>query len=200
MKTTYQCAICGKDVSRLPSKVHGRVFCSRDCLNVANRIEHPRTRTAIPPAVRFWAKVRKTDGCWLWTGFREHSGYGKFRINRSTSPVPAHRFSYELENGPISDPTLIVRHTCDNPPCVNPAHLLIGTKLDNAHDRDSRGRSGVVGVNNPHAKLTEDQVREIRRRYTGAWGEMSPLMREFGITAPAFYAIVRRTGWKHVAD
>lgn len=55
-------------------------------------------------------------------------------------------------------------------------------------------------MRNKKAKLNDDQVREIRRRYTGKWGEASPLMREFGIKAPAFYAIVRRTGWKHIKD
>lgn len=93
-----------------------------------------------PPEVRFWAKVDKAgpDECWLWTA-STNKGYGQLAIKPSPQPVMAHRFSYELANGPIPD-GLAVCHTCDNPPCVNPAHLFLGTKGDNNRDMVAKGR------------------------------------------------------------
>ena len=93
---------------------------------------------------RFWAKVDKTGDCWLWTAsvFRERYGYGKFQAgeNRAnTRVVYAHRYSWELVNGPVPD-GLFVCHHCDNPPCVNPAHLFVGTHQDNVDDMMSKGR------------------------------------------------------------
>lgn len=145
---------------------------------------------------RFWRYVHKTETCWLWQGFKDEFGYGRIRLGK-VSPR-AHRISYEMANGSIGDSEIIVRHTCDIPACVNPAHLITGTKLDNARDRDERGRSGTVGIKNHKSKLTEEQVKEIRKQFTGERGQATKLMKEFNITAPAFYAIVRRTGWKHV--
>ena len=86
---------------------------------------------------RLWAKVKKTDGCWMWTGALRN-GYGI--INRCDKvPEYAHRLAYEFENGPIAD-GLCVLHTCDNRACVNPSHLWLGTKRDNTHDMMRKGR------------------------------------------------------------
>lgn len=144
---------------------------------------------------RFWSYVLKTETCWLWQGGMDDTGYGRVRFGDSAPR--AHRLSYEMEYGPIPDDQVIM-HLCDTPACVRPDHLRLGTKDDNAKDRDAKGRGGTHGERNKHAKLTEDQVREIRRKWTGAHGQMSALCREYGIKAPAMYAIVRRTGWKHL--
>jgi hypothetical protein len=90
---------------------------------------------------RFWAKVCKwPGGCWEWKGQIGHGGYGRlFAGGRSRESKPAHRVSWELHYGPIP-PDLFVCHHCDNPKCVRPSHLFIGTAADNVHDSMAKGR------------------------------------------------------------
>ena len=87
---------------------------------------------------RFWAKVEKSGECWIWTASRRGKGYGLVRFRGRNAQ--AHRASYEMHNGPIPDGA-VVRHKCDNPPCVNPDHLELGTVADNNRDMSERGRS-----------------------------------------------------------
>lgn len=122
-----------------------------------------------PLAERFWEKVatRGPDECWPWTGARTPHGYGVFNLGAREGLTYAHRFSYELEHGPIPESEgyhgVCVLHTCDNPPCCNPAHLFAGTHADNMEDMEIKGRArGARGQRHRSAKLTPDQVREIR--------------------------------------
>jgi hypothetical protein len=89
--------------------------------------------------LRFWLHVEKTDGCWIWTGSSNDAGYGVVWTDDKIL-VGAHRFSYELHNEPITG-GLFVLHRCDNPPCVNPEHLFLGTAADNVHDMIRKGRN-----------------------------------------------------------
>lgn len=89
--------------------------------------------------VRFWMKVDKAGECWTWTAGRGDHGYGSF-TNDDGGAVSAHRFSYELHYGPIPD-GMVVCHRCDNPPCVRPEHLSIGTQADNVQDMFEKGRA-----------------------------------------------------------
>jgi len=157
---------------------------------------HQRPR---PSADRFWEKVDKRgpDDCWLWQGAKQPGGYGSFWTGKKQDG--AHRFSYELHNGPIP-PDTDVCHSCDNPACVNPAHLWLGSRTDNMQDcsRKGRAKSGIhIGADNVNAKLTEAQVREIRQRYTA--GEIGPnLAREYGVSHQVIYAVIHRKTWTHV--
>lgn len=94
------------------------------------------------PADRFWQKVRKSDGCWEWTARVSPEGYGEFWDDRN---VRAHRFSWSLVNGPIPD-GLMVCHRCDNPRCVRPDHLFLGTNRENIRDMMAKGRHSVMSV------------------------------------------------------
>jgi len=102
------------------------------------RMEYPERR--VPIDVRFWSRVDKTDGCWLWRPApRTPNGYGSLRIQRNpVRYVLAHRFSYELHHGPIPEGALVC-HTCDVKRCVNPAHLYLGDHRTNGRDASERG-------------------------------------------------------------
>ena len=95
---------------------------------------------------RFWSKVRKTPTCWIWEGARQSDGYGTLasgtRLNKSWRTIKTHRFSFELVNGSIPA-GMEVCHHCDNPPCVRPDHLFLGTHQDNVADRDRKKRHWV---------------------------------------------------------
>lgn len=125
------------------------------------------TRRSIPWRTRFWARVQKTDGCWLWTGAVNQGGYGVFG-HRGGECYMAHRLMWSLTCGPIPD-GLFVCHTCDNPPCVRPDHLFLGTAKDNHQDMLNKGRgnfhvthAGSAGERNHRAKLTDSQAVQIR--------------------------------------
>jgi hypothetical protein len=106
-------------------------------------------RKTRPMEERFWEKVRKSDQCWEWIASKTRNGYGFFhrggRVDRK--PIRAHRLSWELHNGPIPD-GLWVLHKCDNPCCVRPDHLFIGTRSDNMKDCAAKGRIHTVGKSN----------------------------------------------------
>jgi len=111
---------------------------------------------------RFWKKVQKGNDqhCWEWLASKNERGYGQFYLLGKMQK--AHRVAYLLSHGEI--PTdFVVRHKCDNPGCCNPNHLEVGTVADNNNDREVRGRGNPLkGINNPAAKLTEQDVRDIR--------------------------------------
>lgn len=164
---------------------------------------------------RFWAKVQRVDeGCWLWTGHAV-KGYGSFMVRGKI--VRGSRFSYELHKGPIGD--LYVCHACDNPTCVNPDHLFLGTAKDNLYDAIRKGRFPVPrdevkaraslaatgtwfpsGEQHPQARLNAEIILEIRRLHASGAMNQSQMARRFGVAPKTVNHIVHRRTWAHVRE
>jgi len=154
---------------------------------------------------RFWAKVdqKAPNECWEWQGSLGRTGYGKFWSGGKLRS--AHRVAWEFTHGQIPD-DLCVCHKCDNPRCVNSAHLFLGTLTDNNQDRDRKGRTAqgkehglhVQGQNNPRAKLTADQVQAIRTRYATGTLTQASLACEYNISGSQVWRIVYRKHWTHI--
>lgn len=147
-------------------------------------------------SARFYSRVERGNGCWLWSGHRSADGYGKLTIGRSAQL--AHRVSWQLHHGPIPA-GLRVLHRCDNPPCVNPDHLFLGTQADNVRDMHAKNRARkALWMASPFAKLTDDDVRAIRREYAGRRVSQQSLATRFGVSQHLVSRIVRGTLWRHV--
>lgn len=171
-------------------KNRDRLYCSQKCYR------------GVDPIERFWMYVDRSGDCWIWHGTLASNGYGRFSMNGHADG--AHRYSWQFAHGPIPA-GLVVCHRCDNPPCVNPEHLFLGTPADNMADRDAKGRGFKVGqlpsVLRPHgelhyrAKLTADQVREIRSlRIEGH--SLSRLASRFGVGKNTIARAAKQQSWK----
>jgi len=147
------------------------------------------------PAIRVWRHVSKTAGCWLWTGGVTRHGYGRFYPSHGRY-VLAHRYVWTLTRGALT-PAECLLHRCDVPACVNPDHLFVGTKTDNAADRDAKQRQ-ARGERVNNAKLTAATVAHIRSEYTGKYGQRVALMRRYSIGSSAFHSIITRQTWRHI--
>lgn len=155
---------------------------------------------------RFWSRVDKKseDACWEWEGYRNIEGYGRITINSKLHLV--HRVSWIIHNGEIPDGnlpygTMFICHTCDNPSCVNPAHLFIGTNKDNMRDKNDKGRGGgrgLKGEENSMHKLTECQVKEIREKYEPRVYTLDMLAAEYGVTFQHIQTIITNKAWRHL--
>lgn len=146
---------------------------------------------------RFWSKVRIGDGCWTWTASLRHKGYGQFRFDGKTRK--AHRVSWEIANGPIPEGQHVL-HRCDNPACVRPSHLFLGTNEDNHADMMAKGRNGYAahrGETNGFARLDEESVRRIRRLLADGQTQKE-LGRLFGVSNQTIFRIQHGHSWSHV--
>jgi hypothetical protein len=152
-------------------------------------------------AERFWSKVDKSSDCWLWTGYIGWYGYGGFGINKKEhwNMIGAHRMAWLLEYGEIPD-GLHVCHHCDNPPCVKPTHLFVGTDGDNIRDASRKGHMKGNRVTNRRgelnhvAKLTWKEVNEIRSRFKA--GEKAHILAdEYQYEISAIYYVLRGESW-----
>jgi len=193
-QTTLVCPECGTEFTVRTSVARkGRTCCTRRCDGAY------RTRINLEPAT-FWSRVNSglPDECWLWQGKADAAGYGRYSRNKRADF--AHRVAWELTHNQRVPAGLIIRHTCDNPPCCNPSHLVIGTHRDNGRDmviRDRTGHRMPRGSAHPAAKLSEADVRDIRAA-AAAGATYASLSRQYNIVAPGIRAIVLRRTWKHV--
>lgn len=167
---------------------------------------------------RFDAKVDKSGDCWIWTGAK-CDGYGVFRLSGPKKEnIRAHRFAYEREHGKLL-PGLHLCHKCDNPSCVRPEHLFVGTNYDNIADSMMKGRRKGVprkkwGPDHPQrinpdlvlrgeshgmTHLTEQSIRDIRAADISRYGDLIKLARQFGVSDATILRIRKRAVWRHVA-
>lgn len=175
-----------------------------------------RTRLYLVQTVveRFWPKVDRNGPvmpgmatpCWIWTGSSDDRGYGQIRESHKRGHLlKAHRVAYEITNGSIPD-GMMVLHRCDNPPCVRADdHLFLGTAADNSRDAARKGRLVFQvhpercprGENSSSAKLTTQQVLEIRRLRTDGWTQ-TKLAEHFGVSQAAIWFLLAGRTWSDV--
>jgi hypothetical protein len=166
-------------------------------------------------AQRFWrtfALIDKGPGCWEWPGPRNREGYGLVHVLRDgkDSSTTASRMFWELTNGPIPEGSDVCHH-CDNPPCLRPEHLFLGTHAENIRDAQKKGRvpirvpplrngrAGVRGENSWCAKLTDHLVAQIREAYASGDFLMRELAERHGVDLGTVSRVINRKLWRHVA-
>lgn len=208
-----RCYSCG--IEKLLTEFHkaantasGRCGSCKTCRNAAykrysqaNRKQHPELELTAKDAVRFWSKVdRKNDldECWNWLAGCFSFGHGQFRIGGiGGTNAHAHRISYILTYGSIPD-NLHVLHKCDNPKCVNPNHLFLGTNQDNVADMVRKGRQArQKGELCCTAKLKEADVLAIRRLYKSGVSQRA-IAKEYGVGQQLVSLIVSKKRWSHI--
>lgn len=175
------CGLCAKHYRRLGlyGSPEGGKFLSGG--NVEDRL-------------RFIGWIVTDTGCWEWNGSRRGTGYGRLFVSgRATA---THRLAYETWVGPIPK-GLLIRHKCDNPPCMNPTHLETGTHLDNAQDRESRTHSNK-GSSNPNAKLSPEDVLGMRQEYGYGVLTQQMLAEIHGVTKDAIYKALHSHSWREI--
>lgn len=187
-----RCFTCNRDFDRgyamNANRASSRQFCSKKCLAI-----YSEEMSIARAEQRFWAKVdvRGPDECWEWKGQKSSSGYGLFNWRRGRTQI-ASRIAYHFTKG---DPrNLFVCHSCDNPPCVNPAHLWLGSQKENMNDAAAKGRlkgGKLRGEDHGCSKLSVEQARLAK--FSGI--PIKNLAREFGVTAQAIRLIRSGKNW-----
>lgn len=178
------CKRCAKRFSVRASHAHRYINCSRAC--------------ASNTTANFWEQVDKTSECWVWTGNKCRDGYGKIKVRSKT--VRAHRFSWELHFGPVPNGKFVL-HNCpsgDNPSCVNPGHLWLGTNQDNVDDMFAKNRQNKAkGEKHGLQKYSTEVIQEaLRRRKAGE--KICRIAESLGISASHMSGICRGRYWSHL--
>jgi len=153
---------------------------------------------------RFWKKVSfdSDNDCWLWTASGNGRGYGRIKINGRNES--AHRVAWEIYHGKTIPYGKVICHTCDNPRCVNPKHLFIGTQRDNVRDAVNKGRNGYPkGEKHRWSKLTKDNVLLIREKHKNLGGKrigkyIESMAKLYGVKYETIEAVIYGRTWKHL--
>ena len=141
-------------------------------------------------------KSHMKSRCWEWLGYKTKCGYGRMKVFGNLELC--HRVSWRLHNNSIPKDSLVL-HKCDNPACVNPRHLFLGSNSDNARDRENKGRSArnaPVGEDSKWAKLSANDVLAIRKIYPRV--TQDELAQRFGVGRQTISHIICRTTWRHL--
>jgi len=172
--------------------VPDQVFCSVPCAARA------KTPTVQQYAALFWARVTRTDGCWLWTGpvMRQRRGYGT-HATTLYGRKPAHRYSWFFTHGEMPPSHMDVCHACDVPACVRPDHLFLGTRAENMHDAKVKGRV-PAGERHTAARLTDDNVREMRRLRASSGEPYARLAKRYGVSTSTVVQVIYGNTWRSV--
>jgi transposase-like protein len=146
---------------------------------------------------RLWANTDKSGECWIWKGNTDKDGYGSIRIS-SRKAMRVHRLSFFLSTK-IDPAGKLVCHHCDNPGCVNPAHLYLGTALENNRDKVTRGRCNwAKGEKVFNAKFTKEQIKDIFRQYRQGGVLQADIAKYYGVTQGAIHLILSGKCWGHL--
>lgn len=189
------------DVSGCGQKHFGKGLCSKHYERVRRNGSTDMVTYVVDGDVDLHAVTRRrlernsklVGECVEYTGTLQAAGYGVIQISKKRTQ--AHRVSFELHNGPIPK-GMMVRHKCDNPPCINPAHLELGGQMENMADMVERGRS-LPGERQPNAKLTDAQVVVILERLNNGETQRS-LSIEYGVSHTTIYEIANNKRWTHI--
>lgn len=188
--------ICGSCSKEFHTAVRKRKYCSKACFGLSCR---GRRKNKGMPITHGKIEMIPFCGCWIWTGSYDKDGYGKITIGKKA--YRAHRLSYceyhGIEHESISG--YLVLHSCDNPSCVNPNHLKLGTQQENMDEMSARGRS-LRGERSRCHILTEDQVKEIRATCVVRSRQFgyAALGKKYGVHLATIHAIVSGRNWRHV--
>jgi len=172
-------------------KSDGSFYLNRKCYQCARTHKGKRTKKE-----RFFEYVeKKSFGCWEWSGGLDKAGYGRFGLENAKG-IGAHRYSYALHYGSFKK-SLFVLHECDNPKCVNPDHLFLGTHQDNMADMVKKGRQRALsGEDSPACKITEGIAINILNSQL-SYNETA---KKYGVSKSTVAAIKQRRTWKHLTE
>jgi len=187
-----KCPVCG---TMIVKKYIGQLRAVKTCSMACKNTYHAK-----PLAELLWRRVEKPNknGCMIWQGKPFNNGYGYVAeyVDKKKRVIGVHCAAYELTYGKIPK-GMFVCHHCDNKLCCNPEHLFLGTNRENINDMLKKGRS-LKGIKHHSSKLTEKQVKEIRKKYDGKKRTASYFAKKFNVGTTCIYSVIHKHTWRHI--